>query len=159
MNCPLSGLPCDKFKNCHITENIDGVESQISLCQTCAQSYLMDEEKELIKPKSNDRMQALNKLVNIVKSKKENEIAAKPAIYNFENYLEDMQQLLLDAVKKGNYEAASLHLEAIRITETLHKKCNQLKIDLYKAIEEKDFEKASAIQKQIQVIVEKMLKN
>jgi len=36
MYCPLTGKPCDKAKNIHLTDIIDGEVSYLHICQDCA---------------------------------------------------------------------------------------------------------------------------
>jgi protein-arginine kinase activator protein McsA len=47
MNCPLSGKPCDKFKEFHITNIENGKVETINVCEDCISLTELEKQKEL----------------------------------------------------------------------------------------------------------------
>lgn len=73
-----------------------------------------------------------------------------------EECIKYLEHSLKMAIKKENYETASLIRDALKEIESITEKHNSMQEDLENAIKEEDFDKASEIQQSMEKLIKKM---
>lgn len=74
-----------------------------------------------------------------------------------EECIKYLEHSLKTAIKKENYEAASLIRDALKEIESINEKYNSLQEDLENAIKEENFDNATAIQQNMEKLIKKMI--